>query len=329
MISAYILLVLAVIVWKGYYVWKRGTKTYRRDRQEHDSLREYLLGNGATRFESLRPFLSHALVRAFKPLCAQWRLWLILVVLGLLVMLFSSAVAPQATSKSQQPNLTDVRVKQETTYLRRYAYRCWYSESLRIPLAVSWYLTGDHVSGSFKRKGVSFHADYDVKGLAVTTQDYMQSGYDRGHMCPSGDNKWHQLAQEQSFLMTNICPQNHNLNTNDWNELEQRCRSWAKKYGRIYIVCGPVLRGDKHKTIGRQRNRRITVPEAFYKVVLRAGKDTTAIGFLYENTGERQPMRKAVRTVDEIERLTGIDFFYQLPAPVEQRVERSANLDKW
>jgi endonuclease G len=325
MIKLYLILLLAVVLWKGFWVWRRGMRTYRKDRQLHESLREYLLGNGATEWEARRPFVKHAAVKALKPLLSQWRLFLVLVALGVLVVLLSGA----APSKPEKTDLTMVQVNKETTYLRRYAYKCWYSETMRIPLVVSWYLTGDHVSGSFKRKGVAFHADYDVKGLPVTTQDYIQSGYDRGHMCPSGDNKWHQLAQEQSFLMTNICPQNHQLNTNDWNDLEQRCRQWAKKYGRIYIVCGPVLRGDKHKTIGKQRKRRITVPEAFYKVVLRAGKDTTAIGFLYENNGERQKMRQAVCTVDKIEQLTGMDFFYQLPDAVEQRVERVSNIDMW
>ena len=231
--------------------------------------------------------------------------------------------------QQQQQDICDVKMAQEVTYLRRYAYRCWYSETLRIPLAVSWYLTGDHVSGDYKRKGVAFHPDYDVKGVAVTTQDYVQSGYDRGHMCPSGDNKWNQKAQEQSFLMTNICPQNHNLNTNDWNDLEQRCRQWARKYGRVYIVCGPVLRGDQHKTIGKQRQRRITVPEAFYKVVLRMGRDTTAIGFVYENIGTSQPMKEAVRTVDEIEEMTGMDFFCHLDKGVQARVEAHSDLGDW
>ena len=243
--------------------------------------------------------------------------------------LLAACVTLLSMQTQKKTDLCDVGVKQETTFLRRYAYRCWYSETMRIPLAVSWYLTGDHVSGNFKRKGVAFHPDYDVKGISVTTHDYMQSGYDRGHMCPSGDNKWNQKAQEQSFLMTNICPQNHNLNTNDWNDLEQKCRQWAKRYGRIYIVCGPVLRGDKHKTIGRQRQRRITVPEAFYKVVLRAGKDTAAIGFVYENTDSRQSMREAVRSVDEIEQLTGFDFFRQLDENTAERVEAQANLDEW
>ena len=88
MITAYVILVLAVVLWKGYFAWKRGMRTYRRDLQEHDSLREYLLGNGASKRESLRPFVNHAVARALKPLCTQWRLLLILVAMGLLVALF-------------------------------------------------------------------------------------------------------------------------------------------------------------------------------------------------------------------------------------------------
>ena len=87
MITAYVILVLAVVLWKGYFACKRGMRTYRSDLQEHDSLREYLLGNGASKRESVRPFVNHAVARALKPLCSQWRLLLILVVMGLLVVL--------------------------------------------------------------------------------------------------------------------------------------------------------------------------------------------------------------------------------------------------
>ena len=251
----------------------------------------------------------------------------ILFVVSTLVLCLQSCGQQVATQESGD-NLTDVIVGQKNIPLKRYAYRVWYSEQMRIPLAVSWYLTGSHVSGNYKRKGVAFHPDSTVRN-PVTTFDYMQSGYSRGHMCPSGDNKWNQRAQEESFLMTNICPQNSKLNGGDWNDVEMLCRTWAKRYERVYIVCGPILRGDTHKTIGRQRNRRITVPEAFYKVVLRTGKDAAAIGFVYENNGSSQPMCEAVRTVDEIERLTGFDFFSALPDDVERRIEAKASLSDW
>lgn len=257
------------------------------------------------------------------------RLSLMLIAVVLLCLQSCGQKVDKNESGDPKASLTDVRVPQESTPLQRYAYRVWYDETLRIPLAVSWYLTGNHVTGSFKRKGMAFHPDQDVKGDPVTTFDYMQSGYSRGHMCPSGDNKWNQRAQEESFLMTNICPQTHTLNGGDWNDLEMLCRTWAKRYDRIYIVCGPVLRGDKHKTIGRVRNRRVTVPESFYKVVLRTGKNPAAIAFIYENDDSSQPMSQAVRSVDEIEQLTGMDFFSVLDDDVENRIEAKSDLSDW
>ena len=256
------------------------------------------------------------------------RISLIIAAVTLLCLQSCGQKVKNSVPSEQESSLTDVRVDKDVVPLQRYAYKAWYSPSMRIPLAVAWYLTGNHVSGSYKRRGVAFHPDENVDN-PVTTFDYMQSGYSRGHMCPSGDNKWNQRAQEESFLMTNICPQNSKLNGGDWNDLEMLCRTWAKRYDRVYIVCGPVLRGSQHKTIGRQRNRRITVPEAFYKVVLRTGKNAAAIGFIYENNGSSQPMREAVRSVDEIERLTGFDFFHALPDDVENRIESKASLKDW
>ena len=52
--------------------------------------------------------------------------------------------------------------------------------------------------------------------------------------------KWNKQAMEESFYMSNICPQNPNLNRGDWNDLEEKSRQWAKKYGAVYIACGPI-----------------------------------------------------------------------------------------
>jgi hypothetical protein len=83
--TLYLLLLLAVIAWKGYYAWRRGVNAYRKDLADHGSLREYLLGNGATDWQAHWPYYRHALLRALVPLKAQWRLWLLLLALGLLV----------------------------------------------------------------------------------------------------------------------------------------------------------------------------------------------------------------------------------------------------
>jgi ABC-type iron transport system FetAB permease component len=90
MIPSFLILVLAVVVWKGYYASLRAMNSYRLDRQQHDSLREYLLANGATPFQSLWPFYRHALQRAFVPMAAQWRLWGALLLIGVLVLLLNN-----------------------------------------------------------------------------------------------------------------------------------------------------------------------------------------------------------------------------------------------
>lgn len=210
--------------------------------------------------------------------------------------------------------------------LRRTGYVVSYNPETRIPNWVAWKLTADHVTGPYKRKGVEFHADDEAEGPRVDTYDYARSGYDRGHMCPSGDNKWSREAQEESFLMTNMCPQNHQLNTGDWNELEIRCRRWAQEYGSVYVVAGPILFDRKHKTIGRNK---VTVPEAFFKVVLCMEGRPKAVGFIYRNESGNRPQGDYLNSVDQIERITGFDFFSALPDAIENKVEKEADLNEW
>ena len=136
--------------------------------------------------------------------------------------------------------------------LWRVGYATSYNRETRIPNWTAWPLKGEHTSGAHKRQGVKYHEDDDVPSPKATNDDYYNSGYDRGHMCPAGDNKWSAQAMEECFLFTNMCPQNHNLNGGDWNELEMQCRKWAKQYGEIYIVCGPILFRSAHKTIGKK-----------------------------------------------------------------------------
>ena len=166
----------------------------------------------------------------------------------------------------------------------------------------------------------------NVPAPRAEDSDYYGSGYDRGHMCPAADNKYSEKAMEESFLFTNMCPQNGNLNRGDWNEMEQACRRWAKEYGGVYVVCGPILYKGKHKTIGKNK---VVVPEAFFKVVLRTGENPKAIGFIYKNAEGNRPKGDYVNTVDEVERITGIDFFPSLPDDVENKVEATADIADW
>ena len=156
-------------------------------------------------------------------------------------------------------------------------------------------------------------------------------------MCPAGDNKWSEQSMSQTFLLSNICPQNHGLNKNAWNDLEIQCRDWAREYNSVDIVCGPVYRTATRsdgkmrasafqKYIGRNK---VWVPDAFFKVVLCRGRQPKAIGFIYENRGGQQRMSDCMCSVDDIERITGIDFFPLLADDVENRIEARASLREW
>lgn len=235
------------------------------------------------------------------------------------------------SDKVETEDYPDLEVPAELTsvpsqLLQREAYTVSYNKETKLPNWVAWHLTPSRSEGSAKRKDADFDEDTEVPTPRATDADYYSSGYDRGHMCPAGDNKMTMSAMTQSFLFTNICPQAPSLNRGDWNELELACRKWAKQYGDLYIVCGPILYRQKHKTIGKNK---VVVPEAFFKVVLRMGDEPKAIGFIYKNEDGNRPKGDYVNTVDQVERITGMDFFPSLPDEIETKVEATANIDDW
>lgn len=212
--------------------------------------------------------------------------------------------------------------------LNRYAYITSYNAGTRNPNWVAWTLTANHVDGEYSRGGHKFMEDMDVPEPRAAYSDIREGecGYQRGHMCPAGDNKWNAVAMDESFLLTNVCPQAPSLNRGDWNEMEQACRKWARQYGDLYIVCGPIFYKGKTKTIG---DNKVAVPEAFFKVVLCMKGEPKAIGFIYKNGDGNRPKGDYANSVDEVERITGIDFFPSLPDNVEKKVEAECNPDDW
>lgn len=216
----------------------------------------------------------------------------------------------------------------EEHILKRMGYTVSYNKDWKLPNWVAWELNREKLIERESRSD-RFLPDPDLPAEeAVTTEDYKGCGMDRGHMCPAGDNRWHWKTMQESFYMTNICPQHHNLNRGDWKELEEACRRWAQEEGSIYIVCGPILYNQQHRVIGKQQQ--VIVPEAFFKVVLcTAGDSPRAIGFIYKNTAGNKSLDSYVNTVDQVERITGIDFFPSLPDDIERQVEAHYDLSSW
>ncbi|MCM1313537.1 MAG: DNA/RNA non-specific endonuclease [Bacteroides sp.] len=213
--------------------------------------------------------------------------------------------------------------------LSREAYTSSYNTETLCPNYVAWHLTAERVEGNAVRKN-NFHGDADIpEKYRVETSDYSRSGYDRGHMCPAGDCKSSDEVMSESFLMTNMCPQGHNLNAGDWKELEDQCREWASSYGEVFVVCGPIFDSARPKTIGKRKGYKISVPDRFFKVVLMMGRVPKAIGFIYPNDDTNLDIRDYAVSVDDVERMTGIDFYPALPDDIESRIEAECNPGAW
>ena len=200
-----------------------------------------------------------------------------------------------------------------------------FNPDLHIPNWVAWELTAEEAMGTESRSD-KFYYDPDIEGCA-TPQDYSGSGYDRGHMAPAGDMKWGREAMEETFCMTNILPQDGALNRGTWKKIEEKCRARAASDSAVIIVCGPVLTEAPREYIG---GTRVAVPQRQFKVGLSPWADTPqAIGFLMDNGAVPGGMQAAAVTVDEIEALTGHDFFSTLPDSIENRLESTINFTRW
>jgi len=234
------------------------------------------------------------------------------------------------TKKKSKPRYELVRTpkKPNTQLLQKEGFFVSYNTTTLCANFVAWELTSSESKGKIAERTNWFEEDNTLsEDIQVKYSDYSNSRYDRGHLCPAGDNKYSQKAMEDCFLMTNICPQAKNLNKGAWNDLEMQCRYWARKYGCVYIACGPIFDSDHPKKIGKKR--KISVPDRFFKVVMTKGKEPKAIGFIFPNDDVYDSWKNYAVSVDEIEKITGFDFFYQLDDLLEERIESKKTLNGW
>lgn len=209
--------------------------------------------------------------------------------------------------------------------IKKKAYIVSYNKDTKIPNWVAWYLTGEHSDGPVGRSNV-FYEDIEAPAPRATIEDYKGSGWSRGHMCPAGDNKWDVEAMNQSFSLVNVCPQDASLNSGLWNSLEIDCRNWARRFQDIYIICGPVFYKQDHETIG---SNQVYVPEAFFKVVLCLNGTPKGMGVVVKNNAGTKKRDLYYNSIDQVERITGMDFFPLLPDDLEEEIESHLDMDLW
>ena len=202
-----------------------------------------------------------------------------------------------------------------------------YNAEARLPEWVAYELTADETRGDVDRDESVFRMDPTYKGTQAMREDYFDSGWTRGHMACAADFQWDEDAMNDTFYLTNICPQDEELNKGDWNYLEKQVRRWARDYGKVWVVSGPIVGTNRYGIIG---DRGVTVPDSFFKAVLAENRGKYhAIAFVMDNDDKRYWLDDCAMTVDELEDITGLDFFPLLPDEVEKNVESRLTLSFW
>lgn len=255
-------------------------------------------------------------------------LWIVIVfaLIFLLGRFIYNDLYPAPKIEIQAQGLTDVKLPSgmKNVVCHYSGFTAYFNPETHIPNCVAYEIIESETTGDEPRKK-SFEADHTIDGCAESS-DYRNSGYDRGHMAPAADMKWSKEAMEESFLMTNICPQVKSLNSGIWHRLEQRVREWAARDSSIIVVCGPIFTpGKPVEQIGEIG---VAVPHRFFKALYAPGRNI-GIAFIFDNDKVKGELRKYAVTIDSVERETGLDLFYNLPDDIENEVENQCNYKLW
>lgn len=207
-------------------------------------------------------------------------------------------------------------------------YSICYRETYEQAEWSAYSLTSDQLENRVNRTD-DFRPDPQITTGSATLDDYKKSGYDRGHLTPAADREFTKEAVSETFYMSNMSPQFPAFNREIWQYLEHQVREWAKKFGTVYVVSGPVLEksAEEYASIGKNK---VTVPQYYYKVILaRNGESVIGIGFIISNTKHKDAFWDYAVSIDEVEQRTGIDFFSLLEDSTEDEAEKAFNLDLW
>ncbi len=246
----------------------------------------------------------------------------------LLLLLFVSCTKDTATINAQSSVVASTSLTPTTNrgYLIQHTYfTLSYSETNRQAEWVAYNLTPESINGSQERTD-NFRIDPKVRNNPVGSGDYSGSGYDRGHLCPAGDMKLNLTSMSETFYMSNMSPQNPSFNRGIWETLESRVRTWALEKNGVYVVTGPILKN----ICGTIKNGTISVPCSYYKIVFKDnGNEKIAIALILSNQGSSSSLKSFVTSIDNIEALTGIDFFSSLSDDIENKIESTINTSSW
>ena len=214
-------------------------------------------------------------------------------------------------------------------HLANLGYAVGYDEALPAPRWSS-YRVFPYADIHLERPS-SFKADGRT-AARVTTAEYIRSGYDRGHLAPNYAISvcYGEVAQKETFLLSNIVPQLHLLNAGLWKDMEQRImKRYVARYGTVWVQVGPVFPAEALRKVGR-----IPVPVAFWMVISEYDENAhglRAIAYLVPHVEKLRDteLTRYVVSIRHLEEVTGLDFFPKLPKLTQDRLELTPAARAW
>lgn len=259
------------------------------------------------------------------------KVFLLALLLGGLSYSYELFIAREAMVFEGIPKATYNSMQTYTRIFRNNAYMVGYSDIKGNPLWVVYKLTSLSENTPHLKRPESFSADWRNLGL-ITSSDYTNSGYDRGHMAPNHAISllYGKQAQVETFLMTNITPQKPSLNQKLWQRLEEmELDSFAPKFKEVWVYTGPLF---DEKTTRLKSSYFVEIPDAFYKIYVGVetnGTLKTLAVIVPQNAKANDRMEKYLVSIDEVERRSGFDFLHRLEDTMERRLEKEIDTTPW
>ena len=195
----------------------------------------------------------------------------------------------------------------DNQYLCRNGYAVNYSYKTKTPFYVVEHISKNNLIGNVKRQN-NFHEDFEIPdNYRSKLSDYPGTDYDRGHLAPAADFEYSKEAMDESFLMSNMMPQNKSLNRGTWAYLESYVRDLVHD-GDVYVITGTIYTKN-YKTIGNV----VGVPDSVYKIIIQPSLKKIIVYKFPNSEVDLKDFRKYLVTVKSIEKLTGLDISPLIP----------------
>jgi endonuclease G len=222
----------------------------------------------------------------------------------------------------ENPELPAEKPREEI--VRHEHYTLSFVEGYELASWVAYELTVEEASGSLEYKE-KYLEDPLVSTGSATFRDYKKTGYIPGQLAPVEDMRFSETAIKESFYLSNIAPQKMAFNKYTWKRINDMIREWVKETGALLIACGPVLADSPFPTFGPSK---VSIPSRYYKVVLDM-QGRKGMGIVVKNSMSSGSLKPYSMSIDEVEEITGIDFFHSLEDDLENEIESRFDASMW